>query len=183
VKTYHEQGKSYKGKYLIEAGLQFQKLSHYHHAEKHGCIKAGMTLEELRVLHLVQKAIMRRLGFQAARARLSKSIPKVTHFFKKSHTYSNNITLRLPNSATTWAKPSQKSLVVESGILLELILFLFNFFITYSPYILINDPLLVMHPAILFPSAFLSPLSRRNTPGYPSSLVYQISEDRCFFYP
>ena len=30
------QGNSYKGKHLVGTGLQFQRLSHYHHGEKHG---------------------------------------------------------------------------------------------------------------------------------------------------
>ena len=36
MKRCHDHGNSYKGKHLIEAGLQFGGLVHYHHCGKHG---------------------------------------------------------------------------------------------------------------------------------------------------
>jgi hypothetical protein len=47
-----------------------------------------MVLGELRVLHLVLKAKKSRLAHQAARRRVSKSTPTVTHFLQQGHTYS-----------------------------------------------------------------------------------------------
>jgi hypothetical protein len=52
---------------LIKENVQFgfvynfRGLVHYHHGRKHGNIQADMVLEELRVLHLVPKAVRRRL--------------------------------------------------------------------------------------------------------------------------
>jgi hypothetical protein len=44
---------SYKGKHLIEAGLQF----HEHHGGKHGGMQADMEIErDLKVLHLDPQA-------------------------------------------------------------------------------------------------------------------------------
>ena len=50
VKRYHDYRNSVKGQYLIEAGVQFRGLVHYHHGGRHGSVQAGMALEtELRV--------------------------------------------------------------------------------------------------------------------------------------
>jgi hypothetical protein len=46
----------------LELAYRFRGSVHYHHGRKHGSIQAGMTLEELRVIHLVLKANRRRLA-------------------------------------------------------------------------------------------------------------------------
>jgi hypothetical protein len=56
VNRHHDQGKSYKGQHLIEAGLQVQRFSPLSSKWEHGSIQAGMVQEELRVLHLHLKA-------------------------------------------------------------------------------------------------------------------------------
>jgi hypothetical protein len=58
VNRYHDQGKSYKGQHLIEAGLQVQRFSPLS-SQEHGSIQAGMVQEELRDLHLHLKAASR----------------------------------------------------------------------------------------------------------------------------
>ena len=70
-----------------------------------------MALDELRVLHLVLKGNQKKTGFQAARRRVSKTTPKVTHFLKQGHTHSNKTTP--PNRATPWAKRIQTTTPVE----------------------------------------------------------------------
>ena len=53
VKRHHEHSNFYKGKNLIEAGVQFRDLIHYHCGGKHGAMQADVVLEkEMRVLHL-----------------------------------------------------------------------------------------------------------------------------------
>jgi hypothetical protein len=42
VKRHHDQGNSYKGKYLIGAGLQFQMYSPFSSGKQHGIIQADM---------------------------------------------------------------------------------------------------------------------------------------------
>jgi hypothetical protein len=51
-----------------------------------------MGLEELRVLRLHLKATGEKIKFQAARMRLLKSTPTVTHFLQQGHTYSSKAT-------------------------------------------------------------------------------------------
>jgi hypothetical protein len=51
---------------------------HYHQGRKHGSIQAEMVQEELRVLHLHLKA---------ARMRVLKLTPTVTHLLQQSHTF------------------------------------------------------------------------------------------------
>jgi hypothetical protein len=41
----HAHGNSYKGKHLIEAGLEFKGLVHCHHGWKNGVTQTDMTLE------------------------------------------------------------------------------------------------------------------------------------------
>ena len=48
-----------KGQYLIGSGLQVQRFSPLSPRQEHGSTKAGMGLEELRVLHLHLKATRR----------------------------------------------------------------------------------------------------------------------------
>ena len=51
VERLHDRDNSYKGKYLIRAGLQFRGLVHYQ-GRKHGSVQADTVLEEeLRGLH------------------------------------------------------------------------------------------------------------------------------------
>jgi hypothetical protein len=65
VKRHHDQGNSYKGKHLIEVGLQVQKFTSYHHGRRHGNVWADTELEkEPRVLHLNLKEIRRGLSFR-----------------------------------------------------------------------------------------------------------------------
>lgn len=53
---HYDHSKSYKGKCLIGAGLQFRSSVSYHHDENHGIVQADMVLEkELRVLCLDPK--------------------------------------------------------------------------------------------------------------------------------
>jgi hypothetical protein len=52
-----------------------------------------MVQEELRVLHLHLKATRRRLTSQAARRRVSKPKPTVTHLLHQGHTHSNKAPL------------------------------------------------------------------------------------------
>jgi hypothetical protein len=61
VSRHHDQGKSYKGRHLIGAGLQVQRISPLLSKDKHGSIQAGMV-QELRVLHLHLKAASRILA-------------------------------------------------------------------------------------------------------------------------
>ena len=56
VKRHHDQGNSYKGKHLIGAGLQFQRLSPFSSWQK-----AWLLEKELRVLHLDLQTARRRL--------------------------------------------------------------------------------------------------------------------------
>jgi hypothetical protein len=42
----HVHGNSYKGKHLIEAGLQFRGLVYPCHGRKHGSMQADMVLEK-----------------------------------------------------------------------------------------------------------------------------------------
>jgi hypothetical protein len=74
-----------------------------------GSIQEGRALEELRVLHLVPKA-NRRLTPQAARRRVSKPTPTVTHFLQQGHTYSNKTSPL--NSAAPWAKHIQTTTLI-----------------------------------------------------------------------
>jgi hypothetical protein len=68
-----------------------------------------MALEELRVLHLVQKGTRRRMALQAARRRVSNPPPRW-------HTSSNEPTpTPPPNSATLQAKHIQNTTSLEHG--------------------------------------------------------------------
>jgi hypothetical protein len=60
VNRHHDQGKSYRGHYLI--GLQVQRFSPLSSRREHGSIQAGMVQEELRVLHLKMKTASRILA-------------------------------------------------------------------------------------------------------------------------
>jgi hypothetical protein len=42
----HDQGNTYKGQYLIGAGLHFRGSVYYHHGGKHGSMQADMVLEK-----------------------------------------------------------------------------------------------------------------------------------------
>ena len=46
VKRHHGHGNSYKGKHLIEAGLQFRSLVHYCQGRKHDGQQADMVPEK-----------------------------------------------------------------------------------------------------------------------------------------
>jgi hypothetical protein len=48
---------------IIGAGLHFRGSIHYHHGREHRNVQADMELEELRVLHLNQREIRRRLSY------------------------------------------------------------------------------------------------------------------------
>jgi hypothetical protein len=47
VKRHHDQGNSYKGKYLIGVAYSFRGSVHYHHSEKHGSIYIDLWLRML----------------------------------------------------------------------------------------------------------------------------------------
>jgi hypothetical protein len=55
MKRHHDQGNFSKGQYLIRTGFRFSGSVHYHQGKTHGSIRAGMVLEELRVLYLLPK--------------------------------------------------------------------------------------------------------------------------------
>ena len=66
VNKLHDQGNSYAEKHVIEAGLQFQKLVHYHHGGKQGSMQVDMMPEkDLGVLHLDLKAARRSLSLHS----------------------------------------------------------------------------------------------------------------------
>jgi hypothetical protein len=54
---HHDQGKPYKDNTV--AGLQIQKFSPSSSRKEHGSIQVGMVQEELRVLHIILKAVNR----------------------------------------------------------------------------------------------------------------------------
>jgi hypothetical protein len=56
VNRQHNQCKSFKGQYLIEAGLEVQRFSPSSSRQEHGSVQSGMVQRELRVLHLHLKA-------------------------------------------------------------------------------------------------------------------------------
>jgi hypothetical protein len=72
-------------------------------------IKAGLALENLRVLHLVPKENKRRLTFQAAERRAIKLTSKVKHFFKATPTpiMPHLPIVPLPGSSSTFKPPHQ----------------------------------------------------------------------------
>jgi hypothetical protein len=62
VKRHHDHGNSYKGKYLIGAGLQFQRFSLLLLGEDSGMQADMMMKKKLRVLHLDLQAAGRKLA-------------------------------------------------------------------------------------------------------------------------
>jgi hypothetical protein len=80
-----------------------------------GSMATCLVLEELRVLHFVQKAKHETTGFQAARRRASKPISKVTHFLQQSHIYSNKATP--PSSITPWANHIQTTTPILHNVI------------------------------------------------------------------
>jgi hypothetical protein len=56
VNRHHDQGKTYKGQYLMELTYKFRGSVHYHQGGNTGSIQAVMVQEELRLLHLHLKA-------------------------------------------------------------------------------------------------------------------------------
>jgi hypothetical protein len=65
----------------LELTFKFRGSVHYHKSS----FQADMVQEDLRLLHLVPKA-NRRDCPQAARRRVSKPTPTVTHFSQQGHT-------------------------------------------------------------------------------------------------
>jgi hypothetical protein len=61
VKRHHDQDNSYKGQFLIGSGLQVPRFSPLLSRQEHDSVHKGTALEELRVLHFVEKAVKRRL--------------------------------------------------------------------------------------------------------------------------
>jgi len=96
VNRHHNQVKSYKGQYLIGAGLQVQRSSRW----EHGSTKAAMVQAEHLHLHLEAMT-----DFQVARVRVLMPSPTVTHLLQQGPIYSNKA--KTPNSATPWAKHIQ----------------------------------------------------------------------------
>jgi hypothetical protein len=92
VKRHHNQGNSYKGKHLIRADLQVLRFSPLSSRQDDGSIQADMVLEkELRVLPLNPRHPGEETVLQAARRRVSKPIPTVTHFLQQCHPYGPSI--------------------------------------------------------------------------------------------
>jgi hypothetical protein len=69
-----------------------------------------MVQEELRVLHLHLKAASKILILQAARMRILKPTPTMTHLLQQGHTYPNRASAS--NSAIPWAEPIQTIIVL-----------------------------------------------------------------------
>jgi hypothetical protein len=85
MKRHHYQGNSYIVTTFNWGWLASSGSVHYHHGRKHGCVQAGRVLEELRLLHLVLKAIRRRLSPMWLGGGVSKPTPKVAYFLPKPH--------------------------------------------------------------------------------------------------
>lgn len=68
---------------------RFRGSVHSPHGRKPGSVQAGLALEELRILHLVSKGKQEKTGSGAARRRVSKPTPTVTHSNKD--TLSNSV--------------------------------------------------------------------------------------------
>ena len=77
MNRHHDQGISYKGLNLIGAGLQLQRFTPLSSRQEHGSVQADVGLEELRVPLLVLKA---------ARIRVLKPMPTMTHLLQQDHT-------------------------------------------------------------------------------------------------
>jgi hypothetical protein len=80
----------------------FRDPVRYHHGREYGNGQAGMMLEELRVQHVHQKETR---CLQAARRKVSKPTPTMTHFLQQGHTSSNKATPS--NGAILWTKHIQ----------------------------------------------------------------------------
>jgi hypothetical protein len=81
---------------------KFRGSDHYHQGGEHRSIQAGMVQEKLRVLQLYLKAACRIL---AARMRVLKPTPTVTHLLQQGHTYPTRATPL--NNATPCAEHVQ----------------------------------------------------------------------------
>jgi hypothetical protein len=94
---------------------RFRDSVHYHHCRKYSTIQVGITLVELRVLHLFSEGKQEKPDTQVARKMVSKPIHTVTHF-QQGHTYSNKATP--PNSASPGPniyKPPQSNYTVTTA--------------------------------------------------------------------
>jgi hypothetical protein len=96
VNRQHDQGNSYKGQYLIGAGLQVQRFSSLSSRWEHSSIQADMVQKELRVLHLHLKA--------ASRILASRQLPALTH--SGTPTPTGTHLLIVPFPGPTLYKPS-----------------------------------------------------------------------------
>jgi hypothetical protein len=75
----------------IDLGLayRFRGSVHYHHGGKHGCVQAGLELEEWRILHFVLKATRR----------LWITLTRIKHMYEtsNSHVHSDTLPLTRPH--------------------------------------------------------------------------------------
>ena len=95
VNRHHDQGSSHKGQHLVGAGLQVQRFCPLSLKWEHGSVQAGRVQEELRVLHLAQKANRKRLSSMGQGGGSQSPHPQ---WHRSSHKAMR------PNSATPWTK-------------------------------------------------------------------------------
>jgi hypothetical protein len=107
VKRHHDQSNSYEEQHLPGAGLQVQSFSplsslqgSQQHPGRHGAGGAESSTS-------YSKGQQEKTGSQAARKRVSKPTPTVTHFAQQDHT---------PNSATPWTKHIQTTTITQFKI-------------------------------------------------------------------
>jgi len=87
VNRHHDQCKFYKGQHLIGAGPQVQRFSPLSSRWEHGSIQAGMVQAELSSTSSPEGSQEQTEHPQAARRRVSKPTPTVTHFLQQGHTF------------------------------------------------------------------------------------------------
>jgi len=87
VNRHHDQGSSYKEQHLTGAGLQVQRFSPVSSRWEHCSIQVGVVRKELSSTSLPEESQEQIEHPQAARRRVSKPTPTVTHFLQEGHTF------------------------------------------------------------------------------------------------
>ena len=98
VNRHHDQDNSYKGQHFIGPGLLVLRFRPSSSRWEHGSIQADMVQEEMRVLHLVQKA--NRIKLDSGQLGVGSQCPTT-----QWHNSSDKATP--PNRAIPWAKHIQ----------------------------------------------------------------------------
>jgi len=80
VNRHHDKCKFYKGQHLIGAGLEVQRFSQFSSRWEHGIIQEGMVQEEQSSTSSPEGSQELTEHPQAAKKRVSKLTPTVTHF-------------------------------------------------------------------------------------------------------